>query len=284
MKILEQKSLADYTTFKMGGVAEKIYFPENVDELIELRKFDPDIYDYLIGGGSNLLINDNRKFKNVICLKNFNNGINSQSNGKYYVGASVRLQKLIRTINVEGYGGIEYLFTVPGLVGGAVYMNAGRGEKQKKNISDYILSVDCLVDGVLTTFQKAECEFAYRASVFQKIKGVIIIGGLFQFEKVSQIHAEKEISWRIELCQKVQDMSYPNFGTVFCKSNRYIIELAKILHFGYANGITFSPKTKNWLLHRDDGSFEQTIKLISRIKKIHKFFGQPCRVEVKIWN
>ena len=284
MKILEQKSLSEYTTFKMGGIADKIYFPESLEELMELCASNSDIYSYVLGGGSNLLINNNRKFEKIVCLRQFNNVVEYQADGIYYVGASVRLQKLIKLINADGYGGIEYLFSVPGLIGGAVFMNAGRGLMHNKCISDHVLSVDCLVDGVLTTFQKDDCEFAYRTSIFQKMEKIIIIGVYFQFDKISQNDAEKRINERIELCQRIQDMSYPNFGSVFCKSNRYIIALVKKFHFGYVNGITFSSKATNWLLNRDNGTFEQAIKLINRVKKIHKIFGQPCQVEVIIWE
>ncbi|WP_298048348.1 hypothetical protein, partial [uncultured Bacteroides sp.] len=52
------------------------------------------------------------------CLKEFNTFILHESNGLYQVGAGVRLQALIKQINEDGYGGIEYLWSVPGLTGG----------------------------------------------------------------------------------------------------------------------------------------------------------------------
>ena len=56
-------------------------------------------------------------------------------------GASVRIQSLLEKIKEFSLGGIEYLASVPSSVGGAVYMNAGRGRKIKRSISDYIESV-----------------------------------------------------------------------------------------------------------------------------------------------
>ena len=43
MKVLENEPLKKYTTFRMGGNAKKMYFPENIEELESLVKNDPDI-------------------------------------------------------------------------------------------------------------------------------------------------------------------------------------------------------------------------------------------------
>ena len=118
MILKENVSLAKYTTFQMGGIAKKMYFPENIEELVKLTTENKKILHFIIGGGSNLLINDKKTFDEVLCLRNFNQTIEHLQGGKYYIGASVRLQKAIRTINEDGYGGIEYLFSVPGLTGG----------------------------------------------------------------------------------------------------------------------------------------------------------------------
>lgn len=58
------------------------------------------------------------------------------------VGCSVRIQTLIRDLQKHSLGGIEYLFSVPTSVGGAVYMNAGRGKSEGLTISDYLVEVE----------------------------------------------------------------------------------------------------------------------------------------------
>lgn len=284
MIIKENESIAKYTTFRMGGTAEKMYFPESVEELEALVREDKEILRYMIGGGSNLLVNDHKVFERVLCLRSFNNRFEHLGGGKYYIGASVRLQKVINTINADGFGGIEYLYSVPALIGGAVYMNAGRGKKHNKCLSDYIVSVDYYLDGSLHTMRKADCKFAYRSSCFQEMQGVVIVGAHFEFPEVDIEEAKAKVQERIDLCKRVQDSSAPNFGTVFCESNKYIMEVVRRLHWDYKNGVTFSSKTKNWLLHKEGGSFEQAIKLLEKVKKTHKLLGQKCRAEVKIWE
>ena len=48
MKVLENESLKKYTTFRMGGNAEKMYFPESVEELSALIKRNKNILKYIM--------------------------------------------------------------------------------------------------------------------------------------------------------------------------------------------------------------------------------------------
>lgn len=279
MKIEQEVELKQYTTFRMGGVVSTLYCPETEKELVELiLEKSPDYY---IGGGSNIIAN-NRRFDEVVSLKSFNNSIEYLGEGVFMVGASVRLQKLISTINKYERGGIEYLFSVPGLVGGAIVMNAGRGKEYRNCISDYILRVKVLKDGEVIWLSKDMCSFGYRTSIFQN-KNYIVLAAEFQFpemaqEKTAQLRAE-----RIALCRKKQDNSAPNFGTVFCESNKVIMQMFKYFPIGVENGISYSRKTANWMLNKG-GDFNAAISLIEKVEKVHKVCGKKCRTEVIVWE
>ncbi len=284
MKVLENEPLKKYTTFRMGGNAKRMYIPENVEELTGLADQNSDILKYVIGGGSNIIINDKKEFDEVLCLREFNNKIENKGNGCFYIGASVRLQKAIKEVNAAGYGGMEFLYSVPGLIGGALYMNAGTGRKTHMYISDYVVSVDVYLDGKKRTFSKDECHYEFRSSVFQSYGNCIILGAEFRFPEMTAEQAKKGIDDRIALCRKTQDMSYPNFGTVFCVSNTRIMDYVRKRHYGFKNGCTFSPKRKNWMLNREEGTFEQAVKLLNKVKKLHKLFRKECKCEVRIWE
>lgn len=279
MKIENNADLKKLTTFKMGGTAGKLYTPETEDELIELIQ---DIHpQYFIGGGSNIIINT-RVFDSVVNLREFNSTIENVGNGVYIAGASARLQKLIKTVNADGYGGIEYLYSVPGLVGGAVVMNAGRGKSFNKCISDYIESVKVFCKGQVYWVEKANCKFSYRMSIFRN-SDVIVLAVRFKFNKMAIEICESLRKERLELCKKKQDNSAPNFGTVFCESNKAIMQMYKYLPIGKINGIEYSKKTANWMLN-NGGSFEDAIKLLDAVERTHKLFRQKCRTEVVIWQ
>jgi UDP-N-acetylmuramate dehydrogenase len=283
MKILENEKLEKYTTFRMGGIAKKMYIPESVEELINLYNNNNKIKKYVLAGGSNIIINDKKTFDEVLNTREFNKTIEKKSDGVYYVGASVRLQTLIRKINDDSYGGIEDLYSIPATVGGAIYMNAGSKKKTHNYIGDYIEKVQYLENGRIIEYNKEECGFSHRTSAFQNKEG-IIIGAILNFKKVNANESKYKIKKRLESCKKNHDMSLPNCGSTFKIYNKYIMTIVQKISYGKKGGSHFSKKTKNWLLHGQNGDFKQTISLLNRIKKIHKFLRKKCELEIIIWN
>lgn len=272
-------SLKKYTTFKMGGIAREFVTPENTEEMCNLIKEKKT--KYLLGGGSNIVISG-QSFDSVVNIRQFNTKLEHMGDGVYYVGASVRLQKLINYINDDGYGGIEYLYSVPGLLGGAIYMNAGRGKAHNKSISDFVKRVEVFYQGKRIWLPKDVCSFGYRSSVFQNGQ-YVILGAEFHFVKTTKDECENKKIERLELCQRVQDSSGPNFGTVFCVSCSPIMQLVRIFRLGKRNGVHFSSKTANWMIN-EGGSFQEFEFLIKCIKLAHKLLFQKCKTEVVIWK
>ncbi len=246
MLILENEDLSKHVTFRIGGMAEKFYIPESRKELTELlEKFNSgNDRVYILGGGSNLLINDRKTFNNVVSMGEMDRTINHLGEGKFYAGASVRLQRLILTVNEAGYGGIEYLYSVPGTVGGAVVMNAGRGEKYHKCISDYITSVDVLKDGQIENLLKQSCGFSYRNSVFKGNDGVIL-GAYFSFPEMDEETSKSLREERIAYTKEHHDLSKPNFGSLFMEGSPRVYRILKEHQFGFKNGVHFSSKCNN---------------------------------------
>lgn len=283
MEIRENENLKKYTTVKIGGTAQKFYIPENESELIELTEKLKNEKYYILSGGSNILMNDKKTFPNVIYMMKCNGNIEDLGDGRFYAGCSVRLQKLITFINERGYGGIEYLFSVPGALGGAVIMNAGRGKKYNKCISDYIVHVDVLKDGRKTAMDVKECGFSYRNSVF-KHSDMVILGVEFKFPQFDKEFLKEERDKRTQFSKKRQDYSGNNFGTVFCKSSPKAMGVIKLLHPGYKNGVSFSKKTTNWILNKGNGDFEQAMKVIKKAKRINRLFGVNAELEVIVWD
>ncbi len=284
MIVKENESLSKYTTFHMGGIAKKMYIPESTDELCSIIRDVPGIEHYLIGGGSNLLINDSRTYDNVLCLRNFNNKVEHLNDDMYKVGASVRLQNLINTINKDGYGGIEYLYSVPGLTGGAVFMNAGRGIRHSQCISDNIQAVTYFEGGLVHTISKQECQFEHRSSIFQSKPGAVILSIQFKFDVMPEEESTRLKKARIEFSRNHQDNSSYNFGSVFSNCSKPLMEMVRLKSSKGKTGCAFSSKTRNWLLNTPEGTFEQAIREIEKVEKAHMKLGLKCSREVIVWE
>lgn len=169
MMIQRNIPLRQYTTFKIGGPAQYFTKAETLADLRQAYSFARQhaLPIFILGGGSNLLVADQGVRGLVIRLAN--TGLKFFQD-KVRVGAGVKLDFLIKATIQRKLRGLENLSGIPGTVGGAVYGNAGAWGKC---LADAVSRVWFFADDKLRIYEKAECEFAYRDSIFKRQPGVI---------------------------------------------------------------------------------------------------------------
>lgn len=285
IEVLKNEPLSKHSTIRIGGVAEYFFIPANVRELKRIVDSFPDYR--VLSGGSNLLINDQKIFPCVISMAKCCNELERMEGNRVYVGASVRIQRCIRQMGEWGLGGFEFLYSLPALMGGILYMNAGRGgAKNGTPIADYVVSVRVLDEaGAIRDIPRNECGFAHRKSIFQQ-KHWIILGAVIQGNPSSQEEVEVHVQERLDRCKKIQDMRYPNLGSIFCRSNGQIMKLMRLAAKFQSSkkSAGFSERKTNWIVNRGEGTFQQAFKAIQWTKRFHKLLGRSCEVEVRIWE
>lgn len=191
MKITENQSLKELTTFKIGGPARFFCVVSNEDELIEAIGFSKKhkLPIFILGGGSNILVSD-KGFDGLV-IKVEIKGIKYEENGnsvKATVGAGENWDEFVSDAVDRGYGGIENLSLIPGTVGASPVQNIGAyGSEVKDTIeSVYILDVK---DDEYKTFSNSECDFSYRDSIFKKEKGrYVVLSVNFNLAKDSKLN------------------------------------------------------------------------------------------------
>ena len=222
MKKEQDFDLYKHNTMRLHSVAKCYYEPESVIELQRLVKVLKDSHkDYLLlGGGSNVLLPPKIN-RTVIGTGKLDKGIVIEDN-KVICGTSVRIQNLIRTCQKSSLGGLEFLFSVPCLLGGAVYMNAGAGHKC--SISDFIVSVKYYdpVTNEICVIKKEDADFSYRHSLFQS-KPWIIVSAELCLESLSSEEIEQRVLSRLAFSHEKLDASRPSCGSVFNDYNSRII-------------------------------------------------------------
>lgn len=189
LKFEDNYPLSKLTTLQIGGPAKKFVIAKTQKELIEAIKYakDHQIIYLIIGGGSNLLISDEKV--DSLVIKNEIQRI-KQDNQTLTAKSGTILQHLVDYSIQHGLSGLQRLSGIPGTVGGAVYGNAGA---YGQSISDHINKVSALNPGNSTIKQlnNSGCQFNYRDSIFKK-NNYIILEVTFRLENGDQTALQQE--------------------------------------------------------------------------------------------
>ncbi len=210
-EIRYQEPMSAHTSWKLGGLAEYFLIPQNREDLQRaLRIIERHQVPWLVvGNGSNLLVADQGIKGVVIQLKNLTR-IDLLPEGRVEVEAGVSLAKLVVTCCRAGLGGLEELSGIPGLVGGALLMNAGALDTE---IGDLVQQV-YLTDGHGEwSLHREQIDFGYRHSGL-KGKGVISCASL-KLHPCDQGTLAKKQQQALARRKKVQKVKGAHAGSVF---------------------------------------------------------------------
>ena len=123
-KITENRMLADLTWLRVGGPADYLYQPADVEDLQDfLRQLPEDIAVFPMGVGSNLIIRDGGLRAVVVRLGRGFNGISTE--GNLVTAGTAALDAHVARRAAEAGVDLTFLRTIPGAIGGAIRMNAG---------------------------------------------------------------------------------------------------------------------------------------------------------------
>lgn len=270
--------ISQHTTLRVGGPAEHFVTPKNVELLCECYRLctTHGVPIRFLGRGSNLFCNDKGVAGVVLrttqCQKIelFGNTVIAE--------AGVPLQTLIVSLRRASLGGIEYLASVPGNVGGAVWANAGRGVRIGKSIADFVEEVTCWNGVREIRLAKDQCGFGYRKSTFMDHPNLLITRVRFEFIDREPTQGQRLVVDRLAYVRKFHDIAKPNAGTVF-KSN-FVIPMRNAQR-GKAR---FSNKTDNWILNCGQATANDVSLLLCDAEVAHISLGLPKpELEWSVW-
>ncbi len=277
-------SLSNFTTWRIGGPAEWIAQPKNIEEIKYLINWTnkKKIPCNIIGAGSNLLINDKGIKGLSLCMRNFKGIQIDKSHGIIEALSGEMLPTLARKAAANGLHGLEWSVGIPGTIGGAVVMNAGA---QEHCISNYLESVTALsLTGEYKIIKGKDLDFGYRYSVLQNEKLIVISARL----KLESGHSEKIKQITNEnLYHRLRTQPYQaqTCGSVFrnpepLKAAKLIEELGlKGIRFG---GAEISKIHSNFIINANKASSYDVRELIKYIqKRVFNSYGILLETEVK---
>ena len=265
-EVYENADLKKYTTYKVGGKADYLVLPYDIEALVKLLKYldHNNIKHKVIGNGSNLIFLGD--YNGVLIKLDKLNNI--EINAEYIkAGAGASLICLALKCSKLGLTGMEFATGIPGTVGGAVYMNAGA---YNESMSDIIESVKVLDDNYnIKELTNHDLMFNYRDSLLQHKKYICL--------EVSIKLNKGDIDSILELIEKrkqkrieTQPLEYPSAGSVF--RNPEGESAWKLVEgIGYKGksigGAMVSEKHANFIINAGNADGKDIKELIDEIKK-----------------
>jgi len=295
----ENISLAKFTSFNIGGRAKYFFEGNNKREIIKAVSLakQEDLPFFILGGGSNLLVDD--KGYQGLVIKIQNSGLKIQkenSNFKVAAGAGTSLSLLVSNAAENGLSGLEWTVGIPGTLGGAIYGNAGAFGKSMKDIVKEVEVFDAK-DLQVKIYSLEDCRFDYRESIFKKDKNLIILSAVLELKKGEKKEIENKMKRYLSERKKKQPMGFACAGSVFKNpsfaqtSRRFMTdrELSAgelIERCGLKGrsigGAKISEKHANFIINLGKAKFSDVRRLIDLIKKrVRSKFGIELEEELQ---
>ncbi|MCZ2342184.1 MAG: FAD-binding protein [Bacteroidales bacterium] len=270
--------IAALSTLRVRGGTAQVATPQTVEQLRNWIEHCQQIGRpfRLLGRGSNTLI---QTAPSLILRTTRLNRVEIQGD-RVRAEAGVSLQRLIRQCQRQGLGGWEFLISVPGTVGGALVMNAGRGTRAPQECLGHFVESVTIWDGwVCRPLTAHDCAFHFRDSLFQRRNRVVLAATLRAIRRAPE-EIEYRMHQRLRHIQRTQDCTHPNLGSVFRSGYRAAIGRC----MSPVGGAAWSTRTPNWIVNPGGATAHAVWELIERTVEEHENRGflPPIR-EIIIW-
>mgnify|MGYP001383799493 CR=1 FL=1 len=210
-KLLMDEPMARYTSWRVGGTADKAYVPTGLEDVAAfLQSLDKNEPVHFIGLGSNLLVRDGGIRGTVILMHSALVDMGMVDN-KLYAEAGVTCSKVAKFSAKQHRHGAEFLAGIPGTVGGALAMNAGCYGAETWDVVNKVMTVDR--QGVIRSRNKSEYHVSYRHVEMPAEEW--FLAAWFDLPEGDMNEAEQKIKALLAKRLATQPLNLPNAGSTF---------------------------------------------------------------------
>ncbi len=267
-QLLKNEPLARYTSWRVGGKADRVFIAENLGELQTfMQTLDHAETVYFIGLGSNLLVRDGGVRGTVIVMHQALSDLRVDGQ-TIYAEAGVTCGKVARFSASESKQGAEFLAGIPGTIGGALAMNAGCYGSETWNIVHQVLTINRRGE----THVRNESEFipSYR-HVEMPMPDEWFLGAWFKLDVGNAEVSQQKIKQLLATRLASQPLNLPSAGSTF--RNPYGDFAARLIEAsglkGYQiGGAQVSPKHANFIVNVGECTALDIELLIRHIKDV----------------
>ncbi len=272
--VAEQASMAQVTTFRVGGPADALITIPDADTAASLiaQCHQEGIPFFWLGNGSNLVVGDRGIRGAVLRLDPKVASVTLTDDTTVYCDAGMTLQRLCLFAREHSLTGLEFAYGIPGTVGGAVYMNAGAygGE-----MAQVVVSANCIArDGKRFTLTSDQLALSYRHSALMDYptdENPIVVGVTLALQTGDHDAIASQMKELIAKRQEKQPLEYPSAGSFFKRPTGYfagaLIEQAGLK--GYRVGdAQVSEKHAGFVVNRGNATAHDLCHLCKDVQAI----------------
>ncbi len=211
--IKKNVNLAQFSTFKIGGKAKFYFEIKNKNDLSFAINFTQKNKEklYILGGGSNILIN-NKNIDGVV-IRFCNNNIRVNDN-EIFCDAGATLLNVLNIGIKNGLSGLEWSLGIPrATIGGSIYGNSGGFNTYMSYIVKSVEVFD-VKNKKFIELNNKQCHFSHKNSIFKNNNNYLIWSAILLMKKNSPERIKIQSKNNLKIRQKTQD-KFPNIGCIF---------------------------------------------------------------------
>jgi len=282
-RLLRHEPMSRHTSWRVGGPADSLYIPADLDDLVVfLKQLPANEPLHWVGLGSNLLVRDGGVRGTVVMTSGALNGLSLLSESMVRAEAGVASAKVARYSTDHHLTGAEFLAGIPGTIGGALAMNAGAFGGETWNIVHAVETLDR--HGELRVRLAADYEVGYR-----HVAGAA--GEWFaaaHFRLLRDEHRQGKALIKSLLAKRgaTQPTQLPNAGSVFKNPpGDYAARLIEAvgLKGTREGGASVSDMHANFIVNQGAATAADIERLIARVQtEVLKKSGVQLEPEVRV--
>jgi UDP-N-acetylmuramate dehydrogenase len=282
-RVLLDAPMRQFTSIKVGGPADALFFPKDVNELRTVVRHARrrSIPYFILGKGTNLVVRDKGVRGWVISL---NQGLKKvrMDGEEIEAEAGLPLQRLVQFSIQRGLTGMEPFFGIPGTVGGGLAMNAGAWGVELK---DVVKSISLMKeDGEIVEWSRRRLRFSYRK--LNILPSWIVLKSWFHVKKGRREEILEKVKSYSEMRKRTQPLGHPSAGSIFKNpkegpAGKWIEEVGLK---GFRKGQAMvSDRHANFIINLGKATAEEVINLMELVeRKTYEEKGISLEREVRV--
>ena len=273
--------LSEYTSFRIGGPADVLVEPADVEDVIRLvKQTHEQKLPLFVLGGTNLLVRDKGIRGVVVSLAKLR-AIKEESGSVLYAEGGVGMPTLIGHAIRRSLAGLEWAAGIPGTVAGCVVMNAGTRLGEMKDSVKAVRVV--LTNGEVLDCPAESISFEYRRA---SLPVGIVVGVWLQLRPGVRSDIEKVVKEYLRSRRETQPLTLPSAGCVFKNpandSAGRVVEEAGLKGISVGDAYV-STKHANFIVNQGQASATDVLTLIKKIRaQVARKTGVKLELELKL--